>query len=68
MTFGEQGAPIDIGKFWNSFDKNGKPKCFNYNIYGHMAKEYRKPKKDKETRKCYKCNKVGHLVKDCKSK
>ena len=30
--------------------------------------ECRKPKKKKETRKCYKCDKVGHLAKDCKSK
>jgi len=33
-----------------------------------MAKECRKPKKDKETRKCYKCNKVEHIAKDCRYK
>ena len=33
-----------------------------------MAKECRKPKKDKESRKCYKYNKVGHIAKDCRSK
>ena len=33
-----------------------------------MARDCRKPKKEKEMRKCYKYNKIGHLVKDCRSK
>jgi len=33
-----------------------------------MVRKCRKPKKEKETRKCYKCDKVGHLAKDCRSK
>ena len=33
-----------------------------------MARECRKPKKEKEMRKYYKCDKVGHLVKDYMSK
>jgi len=57
---------MDIGKSGDNF-KDGKPKCFNCNIYGYLAKKYRRPKKDKETRKYYKCNKVGHLAKDCRS-
>jgi len=65
-TFGEQGAPMDIGKSGDNF-KDGKPKCFNYNIYEYLTKECRRPKKDKEMRRCYKCNKVGHLAKDCRS-
>ena len=32
-----------------------------------MAKEYWKKKK-KETRKCFKCDKEGHITKDCKGK
>jgi len=32
------------------------------------VKECRKFKKEKETRKCYKCDKVGHLAKDYRSK
>ena len=40
-----KGALIDIGKARYNFDKYEKPKYFNCNIYGHMAKEYRKPKK-----------------------
>ena len=33
-----------------------------------MARECRKPKKKKETRKCYKYDKVGYLAKNCRSK
>jgi len=67
MTFGGRGTPMDIGKSRDNFDKNGKPKCFNCNIYGYLAKKCRRSKKDKETRKCYKYDKVGHLAKDCRS-
>ena len=67
-TFKGQEIPTDIGKSWDNFDKNRKPRCFNCNIYGHMVKECRKLKKDKETRKYYKCDKVGHIAKDCRSK
>ena len=59
---------MDIGKAQDSFDEDGRPRCFNCNGYGYMVKEYRKLKKKKETRKCYKCDKVGHLAKDCRSK
>ena len=60
--------PMDIGKMQDSFNEQGKPKCFNCNTYKHMAREYKKLKKSRETRKCYKCEKVGHLAKDCRSK
>jgi len=53
---------MDIGKSQDNFDKDGKPKYFNCNIYGHLAKKCRRPKKNKEMRKCYKCDKVGHLA------
>ena len=33
-----------------------------------MARECRKPKKDKEIRKCYKCDKIRYLAKNCRSK
>jgi len=61
-------APMNIRKSQDSFDENRKPRCFNCNIYRHMAKECRKPKKDKKMRKCYKCNKVEHIAKDYRSK
>jgi len=57
---------MDIGKSNNNF-KDRKPKCFNCNKYGHMAKECWK-KKEKETRRCFKCNKEGHITKNCKEK
>ena len=65
ITFEGRETPTDIGK---NFDKNRKPRCFNYKLYRHLAKECRKPKKEKEMRKCYNCDKQGHLAKDCKSK
>ena len=58
---------MDIGKSQDNFDKDRKPKCFNCNIYRYLAKECRRPKKNKETRRCYKYDKVGHLAKDCRS-
>ena len=57
---------MNIEKSNNNF-KDGKPKCFNCNKYGHMAKECWK-KKEKEIRKCFKCNKEGHITRDCKGK
>ena len=47
--------------------KDRKLKCFNYNKYRYIAKEYQK-KKEKNTRKCFKYEKVGHITKDCKEK
>ena len=66
IIYEKQEQPIDIGKSNDNF-KDGKPKCFNYNKYSHMAKECWK-KKEKETRKCFKCDKEGHIAKDCKGK
>ena len=66
-TYGGRGQPMDIGKSNDNF-KDGKPKCFNCNKYGHMAKEYRAEKKERETRTCFKCEKKGHIAKDCKGK
>jgi len=45
-TYGGRGQPMDIGKSNNNF-KDGKPKCFNCNKYGHMAKECQLGKKNK---------------------
>jgi len=62
-----QGQPMDIEKSNDNF-KDGKPKYFNYNKYGHMAKECQLEKKEQETQTCFKCNKKGHITKDCKGK
>ena len=67
IIYGGRGQPMDIGKSNDNF-KDGKPKCFNCNKYGHMAKECRSEKKERETQTCFKCDKKGHIVKDCKEK
>ena len=66
-TYGGRGQPMDIGRSNDNF-KDGKPKCFNYNKYGHMARDCQGKKKERETRKCFKCNKEGYIAKDCKGK
>jgi len=66
--FRGQGMPMNIEKMQDNFDEQRRPKCFNCNTYGHMAKEYKKPKKSREIRKCYKCDKVKYLEKDCRFK
>jgi len=43
--YGGQGQPMDIGRSNDNF-KDGKPKCFNYNKYRHMAKECQVKKKE----------------------
>jgi len=57
---------MNIGKSKDNYDKDRKSRCFNYNIYQYIAKNYRKSKKEKETRKCYKYDKVGHPIKNCR--
>ena len=44
-TYGEREQAMDIGKSNNNF-KDGKPKCFNCNKYGHIAKECQSEKKE----------------------
>ena len=47
-TYRGRGQPMDIGKSNENF-KDRKPKCFNCNKYGHMAKECRSEKREQET-------------------
>ena len=58
---------MNIGKTKNNYNKEERPKCFNYNKYGHMMKKCQK-KKEKNPRKCFRCKKVGHIAKDYKEK
>jgi len=44
VTYSGQGQPMDIGKSNDNF-KDRKPKCFNCNKYGYMAKEFQAEKK-----------------------
>ena len=38
-TCGGREASMDIGKFKDNYKKNRKPKCFNCNVYRHIAKD-----------------------------
>ena len=60
--------PMDIEKTKENFNKDGKSKCFNCNIYEHIAKDCQKLKKEKDTQKCYKCGQIEHIARDCKTK
>jgi len=40
MTYGGRSTPLNIGKARENFNKDRKLQCFNYNIYGYMAKEF----------------------------
>ena len=50
MTFGERGAPMDIEKSWDNFDKERKPKYFNCNIQT-LHKGMQKTKEEQEDKK-----------------
>ena len=67
MTYKRRDVSIDIEKTKNNFDKDGRPKCFNCNIYKHIAKDRRKPKKEQDARKYYKYEKIEHITRNCKS-
>ena len=58
---------MNIGKAKDNYDIDQKPKYFNYNIYGHIAKNCRKLKKERKTRKYYKYNNVGHITENYRS-
>ena len=57
---------MNIEKFKENF-KDRKSRYFNCNIYGHLAKDYKRPKKERDIRKCYKYKKVEYITKDCRT-
>lgn len=61
VVYGGRGQPMEIGRSLPRF-KDGKPKCFNCNKYGHLAKEC----KNAKNTKCFNCGKEGHISKDCR--
>ena len=65
MIYREQEASMDI---WNTKEnfKDRKSRYFNCNVYGYITKDCRKPKKEKNTRKCCKCKWVGNITKNCR--
>jgi len=62
MTYGKQGQPMDIGKSNDNFNDR-KPKCFNCNKYGHMAKEYRLEKRNEKHKRVLNATRRGILPK-----
>jgi len=67
IIFQEKKVLIDIRKFKDNYNKDKKSKCFNYNIYRYITKNCQKLNKEKETRMCYKCDKVRYLTKNYRS-
>ena len=43
-----RGASVDVGKSRNNYNNDRKPRCFNCNVYRHIAKNCRKPKKERD--------------------
>ena len=66
-TYRGRELSMDIGKSKENF-KNGKPRYFNHDLYGYMAKDCWRLKKKKDNGKCYKYECVGHIAKDYKTK
>jgi len=67
ITYGGRGQLMDIEKSNKNF-KDRKSKCFNWNKYRYIVKEYRLEKKEQEIQTCFKCNKKRYITKDCKGK
>ena len=67
ITYRGREISISIRKSKDNFNKDKKLRCFNYNTYRYIAKECQKPKKERDTRKYYKYNKIGYIVKDYRS-
>ena len=65
-TYKGRRAPINIGKSKYNLNKDKKLRCFNYNTYRHIEKNCQRLNKEKETRRCYTCNKVEYLAKNCR--
>jgi len=66
-TYEEWGLPIEIRKSNGNF-KYRKPKYFNCEIYEHIARDCKKPKKKKDTQKSYEYRRTGYITKDCRIK
>jgi len=51
IIYEEREASIDIEKAKDNYNKDGKPRYFNCNIYRHIMKNCRKLKKEKKNQK-----------------
>ena len=57
---------MEIGQQQNN-GQGCKPKCYNYNKFGHMAKDCQQPKKEKKPQGCFKYGKEGHIAIGCRA-
>ena len=60
------GKPMEIGQQQNN-EQGHKPKCYNCNKFGHMAKDCQQPKKEKKPQECFKCGKEGYIAIGCRA-
>ena len=65
ITYEGIGKPMEIGQQRNN-EQGCRPKCYNYNKFGHMAKDCQQPKKEKKPQECFKCGKEGHIAIGCR--
>jgi hypothetical protein len=65
VIYGGKGQPMEIGRTKFEWNKDGTPKCYKCDQFGHIGREC--PKKFQGV-KCHGCGKFGHIVKDCCSK
>ena len=49
---------MNIGKVKDNYNKDGKSRCFNCNIYRHMVKDCRKKEKLESVTNMTKCYKL----------
>jgi len=47
ITYRKRGLSIDIRKAKDNYNKDGKSRYFDCNVYRHMANNYRKPKRQR---------------------
>ena len=54
VWIGDEGEECSHWIKKSNYYKDRKPRYFNCNIYRHIVKDCKKPKKEKETKKYYK--------------
>jgi hypothetical protein len=65
VGYGGKGQPMEIGQAKFEWSKDGTPKCYKCDQFGHIGREC---SKKFQGVKCHGCGKFGHIVKDCRSK